>query len=213
MGWDSVFQIQIPRNINCAITSFKEALTEFRTTFEQIGRNLSIDKELMEMLESQLSRYRDSLLNGFDRLQQYIVAEQKDLSRSLSPAVQSSMQPAYKDASTQKGPGTLNRMCQIVEQRVKAMSKPLFAELSSHVITELERILRTSENNLQAPTSGALSRMEQDYLNMFSSRIKQLTDEQRPLKDRILDIMERSERTSTYGAESISNIKIENPTL
>ncbi|XP_035679869.1 uncharacterized protein LOC118418142 [Branchiostoma floridae] len=122
---------------NCKLSilsTLKEFLLKLRTELQALGMDAD---RVNRVGQQQLNSTKMRLDNAVAELKEFITGQQREISRVMTPAVQTRMEPAYETCTNERGPGSFNRMRNHMDVHVAYEKDVMFDQASQFLLKQL----------------------------------------------------------------------------
>ncbi|XP_066288368.1 uncharacterized protein [Branchiostoma lanceolatum] len=116
------------------LSTLKEFLLKLRTELQALGMDAD---RVNRVGQQQLNSTKMRLDNALAELKEFITAQQREISRVMTPAVQNRMEPAYETCTNERGPGSFNRMRNHMDVHVVYEKDIMFDQASQVLLKQL----------------------------------------------------------------------------
>ncbi|XP_055521346.1 uncharacterized protein LOC129715492 [Leucoraja erinacea] len=148
--WNAEFSGSVPRCLQRFQVAVVEKLDNFFTELLQRLRRIKSDASAVEyILNHHLTSVRAKLENFTLGLLEDIADRQRNISRTLTPAVQDGMVPAYVECSGQSGAGSFDRMKACMEIHTYRHSQELFNTACRRLEDQLDLLTQEIQSRLK----------------------------------------------------------------
>eukprot|EP00058_Branchiostoma_floridae_P019509 XP_002604999.1 hypothetical protein BRAFLDRAFT_129807 [Branchiostoma floridae] len=139
ISWQKVFDngtlfFSLDNCKHSVLSTLKEFLLKLRTELQALGMDAD---RVNRVGQQQLNSTKMRLDNAVAELKEFITGQQREISRVMTPAVQTRMEPAYETCTNERGPGSFNRMRNHMDVHVAYEKDVMFDQASQFLLKQL----------------------------------------------------------------------------
>ena len=166
--WEKTFQRRLPNILNSFKRSATSVVKQFHTAVETRTRERGTGAHRLNLLAQQLDQYSATFGDLCTSAVNELNEGQREINREFVPAITAAMEPAYNDASEERGTGSFKRMKGHVNDRVATFKQQMFQSASQQVRQSLLKLCGKIKESMLSRADDVFISMRRDYTQALS---------------------------------------------
>lgn len=167
-AWEKTFQRRLPSILQSFKRSATSVVKQFHTAVETRTRERGTGAARLNLLAQQLDQYSATFGDLCSKAVTSLNEGQRDINREFVPAIAVAMEPAYNEASEEKGTGSFKRMKGRVNDHVTTSKQQMFHSAAEQVRRSLLKLCGTIKESLLCKADEVYLAMQRDYTSVLS---------------------------------------------
>eukprot|EP00698_Gefionella_okellyi_P025647 TRINITY_DN9456_c0_g2_i1.p1 TRINITY_DN9456_c0_g2~~TRINITY_DN9456_c0_g2_i1.p1 ORF type:complete len:1253 (-),score=282.11 TRINITY_DN9456_c0_g2_i1:1602-5360(-) len=174
VAWDTLMNTDLPARVQQVKQLVMSALGQWFQQLKSAMLSLGIGSDRIDRVVAQATKEQDvSLTNVLVTLEEFIRDQQREISRSIVPQVQSRMQPAYDLAGGERGVGTFFRMKAHLISHTTANCSQLFSGSCVQLLTDIGGLIKELLTNILKAQSGLVRDLQKKFRALLGNAVAQ----------------------------------------
>ncbi|KAH9882765.1 hypothetical protein J1614_000131 [Plenodomus biglobosus] len=137
-GWERAFQNRLPKAFQTYVANSRRVLHAFHTAVEERARRNGVGLASLTILKTQIHTYEHLYANLGTLLITQMTELQREANRDFTPTIASIMHAVYDACTVERGPGSFNRMKELMIIHVERERHRMFHDATKTVEKHLD---------------------------------------------------------------------------